>query len=397
MDIPDLNALFETGSPYFTPLSAAVLILILVLLFITLLSTAGYFPVLLSITSYTPIIARLKAKGVPYNNPELLEGLIQSGSVQDCMSRLKNMGYLTRAPLDCTPDQAEDELLLTWYEEVTLLRSQAPRDAWLFFDAILFFHEIARIKRILRFIHVHRAYMIMDKPELWPEGCTPDLAAKLSNVRTMNEGIRLLLETRYGQALLDGMPRYDTEQSLFYLELALDCMGYAELKRQMSMVQTYLASPYREYIAVLIDIHNLRVLIRAKHSGWNPDEVPLCLVDGGQHLPMWRLTQMNEMMSVPDVVRQLIGTAYDPILSPLLRSYPSADSMLHLDLALDQYLLDTVSRLGLVYYHTGGPLLWYLVAKEYELRNIRIILSGLYEGFSPEQIIQMMVRGPEET
>lgn len=397
MEIPDIYTLMETGSPYLTPLSAAVLIIILVLLFITLLSTSGYFPVLLSITSYTPVIARLKAKGVPYGNPEQLEELIQSGSVQDCMSRLKNMGYLTRAPPDCTPDQAEEELLCMWYEEVALLRSQAPRDAWLFFDAVLFFHEIARVKRILRLIHVHRADMIMNKPDLWPEGCTPDLAAKLSNVRSMNEGIRLLLETKYGQALLDGIPGYDTGQSLFYLELALDCMGYAELKRQMSMVQTYLAAPYRVYIAVLIDIHNLRVLLRAKHSGWDPDAVPLCLVDGGQDLPMWRLTQMNEMMSVPDVIRQLIGTAYDPILSPMLRSYPSSDTMLRLDLALDQYLLDTASRLGLVYYHTGGPLLWYLVAKEYELRNIRIILSGLYEGFSAEQIMQMMVRGPEET
>ena len=114
-------------------------------------------------------------------------------------------------------------------------------------------------------------------------------------------------------------------------------------------------------------------------------------------LPLWRLIQMNEMMSVPDVVRQLTATPYDQILTPLLRSYPSPDVMLRIDLALDQYLLQVVSRLGLAYYHTGGPLLWYLIAKEFELRNIRIILSGLIEGLSPEQISWLVITQREET
>ena len=57
---------------------------------------------------------------------------MQSGSVQDCMSRLKSYGYLIDVPLECTPDQAEEELLLHGTEEVTLLRWPYPRDAWLF-------------------------------------------------------------------------------------------------------------------------------------------------------------------------------------------------------------------------------------------------------------------------
>ena len=71
--------------------------------------------------------------------------------------------------------------------------------------------------------------------------------------------------------------------------------------------------------------------------------------------------------------------------------------MLSIDLALDRYLLETISRLSMEYYHTGGPLLWYLVAKEFELRNIRIILTGLSEGLSSDQIGKMLITGPEET
>ena len=163
------------------------------------------------------------------------------------------------------------------------------------------------------------------------------------------------------------------------------------------MVQTYLASPYRDFISVLIDIQNVRTLIRAKHAGWNQEDASLCLIEGGLELPFWRLVQLNEMMSLPDVVRQRTGTCFDSMLSPLLRTYPSTDSMLQIDLALDRHLLDTISRLSMEYYHTGGPLLWYVVAKEFELRNIRIILSGIYEGYSSEQIFQMLVTEPGGT
>lgn len=397
MEISGLSSLLDAGSPYVTELTAGILIIIFVLLFLALLSTAGYFPVLLAITSYTPVIARLKAKGVPFIESELVLDLMQSGSVPDCISRLKGFGYLGRVSPECTPDQAEEELLVSWYDEVSVLRSQAPQDAWLFFDAVLFFQERAKVKRIIRLVHMGQADHIPDEPLLWPDGFTPDLAAKIANAHDMGECVRLFHETRYGESLSRSLPLYEKEKSFFYLDHALDCEGFSELFSQASMVQTYLASPYRDFISVLIDIQNVRTLIRAKHAGWNQEDASLCLIEGGLELPFWRLVQINEMMSLPDVVRQLTGTCFDSMLSPLLRTYPSTDSMLQIDLALDRHLLDTISRLSMEYYHTGGPLLWYVVAKEFELRNIRIILSGIYEGYSSEQIFQMLVTEPGGT
>ncbi|MDX8550803.1 V-type ATPase subunit [Methanospirillum sp. J.3.6.1-F.2.7.3] len=397
MEISDLTVLLSAGSPFITELTAAILIAIMFLLFLTLLSIVGYFPVLLSLTSYTPVVARIKARGVPYIEPELVQDLMQSGSLPDSISRLKSSGYLASVSLDCNPDQAEEELLIAWYDEVQTLRSQAPRDAWLFFDAILSFQEIAKVKRILRMVHDGRAAIIPEIPLLWPEEFTTDVALKIANSRSVSEAARIFHETRYGQILADGLVLYEKEKSVFYLDHVLDCMGFAEIKSQSSMVQAYLASPYRDYISILIDIQNIRTLIRAKHGGWNPQQVMPCLIDGGLDLPSWRLIQMNEMMSLPDLVRQLSGTRYDSVLSPLLRSYPSTESMLSIDLALDRYLLETISRLSMEYYHTGGPLLWYLVAKEFELRNIRIILTGLSEGLSSDQIGKMLITGPEET
>jgi len=206
MDTMDLGVLLNAGSPYLTHLTAAILIVIMFLLFITLLSTAGYFPVLLSITSYTPVIARLKAKGIPFIDPAEIQDLMQSGSVPDCISRLKNFGYLSGVSLDCSPFLAEEELLISWFEEVTQLRSQAPRDAWLFFDAVVFFQEIAKIKRIIRLVHQGHADTIMNEPLLWPDEFTPDIAAKIANTKTIGEAVRLFHDTRYGTCLTNAPP-----------------------------------------------------------------------------------------------------------------------------------------------------------------------------------------------
>lgn len=393
----DLTSLFDIGIPDMTPMSTGILIAILIILLLTLLSTAAYFPVLLSISSYTGINARVKAKGIPYIQEDGVQDLLQSGSAADCINRLKNAGYLTSVNPDCSPDQAEEELLASWYEEVSIMRSQAPRDAWLFFDAVLFFQEIAKVKRVLRLVFMGRAVRITEEPRLWPDGFSADLASKISNTKNIEESIRLFQETRYGTALTQALPLYEKEKSLFFFDHALDCEGYAELKKQASMVQSTLSSPYREFIATIVDIQNVRILMRAKNAGWDPGAIPVCLVEGGLELPRWRLVQLNEMMSLPDLIRQLTGTRYEPLLSPHLRTYPSSDSMLMMDLALDQYLLDTASRLELQYYLAGGPLLYYLVAKDYELRNIRIILTGIIEKIPSDAVSRLLVTRKDRT
>ena len=391
MDGGLFSDLFDAGMPYLSPFQTGIIVMVLLLLFIALLSTAGYFPVLLSITSYTPVVSRIKARGVPYIEYERVMELLESGSLQDCISRLKNTGYLKEISSEYRSEQVEEELLTSWYKEVVLLRSESPRDAWNFFDGYLLFQESEKVKRIIRLVHQQRVTPIAEDPSLWPDGFSPELAAKIASTQTVSECVRFLQETRYGGPLMTALPEYEKEHTLFFLENALDCMGYTELFRQSSMVINTMASPFRDFFSVLADIQNVRTLLRAKHTGRDPREVSLCLVPGGSEIPSWRLVQLNEMMSVPDIVRQLSGTRFDPALSPHIRNYPSPDGMLLFDMALDRLKLDSLSRLSLDYYHAGGPVLWYLVAKEYELRNIRIILSGLDEGIKPELITRMLV------
>jgi hypothetical protein len=86
------------------------------------------------------------------------------------------------------------------------------------------------------------------------------------------------------------------------------------------------------------------------------------------------------MMSVSRMwVRQLTATPYDQI-SPSAQSYPSPDVMLRIDLHLISICCRCVSGsvLPITY---GRTLLWYLIAKEFELRNIRLSYPGLIEGF----------------
>lgn len=392
---PDISLALEIGQPLVTPLTAGIVVMVLIIFFFALLSIISYFPVLLSLTSYIHSVARIKARGVLYIQYEPAFDLIQSGSVTDCLGRLKQAGYLSDVRVETSLEEIEEELLIAWSSELAQMELDAPHDAAVLFAAYHHLHELYKVKRILRLVYGRMGERVMAHPSLLPRDISEDLAAKMASLTSVSECIRLMGHTWYGKALISALPLCDAKNSLYDIEHALDCIGFSELVSRMNLVQSYLPTLYRTFISVLIDIQNVKTLIRAKHGGWSQDDVRLCLVSGGQYLPAWQIARLNEMMSLPDLISQLAGTRFDPYLTPEMREYPTPTSLMRLDIALDRMLLDTVYRLGLEYYHSGGPLVKYLVSKEYELRNIRVILSGIAEELDAEIISRMVVFEPE--
>ena len=297
--------------------------------------------------------------------------------------------------METSPEEIEEELLIAWFSELAQMELDAPHDAAVLFAAYHHFHELYKVKRILRLVHGRMGERVLTHPSLLPKDISEDLAAKIASLTSVSECVRLMNHTWYGKALIDALPLYESKKSLYDLEHALDCIGFSELEGRMNLVQSYLPTLYRTFISVLTDIQNVKTLIRAKHGGWNQDDVRLCLLSGGQYLPAWQIARLHQMMSVHDLISQLAGSRFDPYLSPEMREYPTPTSLMRLDIALDRMLLDTVYRLGLEFYHSGGPLIKYLVSKEFELRNIRVIISGIAEGLDAEIISRMVVLEPE--
>lgn len=388
---PDFISLLNTATPDFTPITAGVLILAIFLILLAILGNAGYMITLLSIASYAYPIARMKAIGTPFIQSSRLQELLDSGSVTECLSRLRAADHPLGSVKQSDHDSLENHLLRGWYEEMSLLASIVPSEVSPFFEAYLEQAEVAEIKRIIRLIHGQKS-ALLTSDRIVPVGViTADLIESAIRSHGLEDCIRHFHTTRYGPPLETAFFSCHEGGSILPLEEALDQVAYGDLKIAAEMIRSDMASPYREYMGQVIDIQNIRTLIRAKHGGWNDVDILPCLMEGGHTFPLWRVVQLNEMRSVPDLINQISGTVFDAVLSPMLPLYPNPDSLLFFDLALDRYHLSLAERISLIYYHTGGPLIAYLVDKGLEMRNIWVILSGISASVSPDQIQKYLV------
>ena len=144
--------------------------------------------------------------------------------------------------------------------------------------------------------------------------------------------------------------------------------------------------PMEAYLKTFVDISNIKNMLRAKHLGYNVDRCKKMFLDGGREVAKWLFEEIAEVDQVPQVISSLEGTTYFKWLRDAIEDYNKEDSVQPLENALEKCLLKQVKDVSVKYYLTLGPLLQFLVNREYEIRNLKIIAKGLEENIDPQII-----------
>ena len=376
------------GDPVTLLLIIAGLLAFSGVVFFVLAGCAGYLTTILTIAASAYPVARAKAAGIPWIQGEILDDLIDAGSHAEALGKIQaDSGMVLRNTGDGMEQQLEEEEL----DQYRTLLSSLPPDFIPFFEAYGLRHEIRMIKRMIR-MHHHGSGPDETEEKITPAGIiTAELAARFATGTTMDDALQVFRGTTYEFLLTEPLLQYHQTDTILPLEIALDTFGAERVQHAGALIRTPLAAPFRDYAGTLIDLQNLRTLIRAKHAAIEPSFIGHCLPDGGRRIPGWRLLQLNEMMTVPDLVSQLAGTGYDQVLQPALAGYPDLSTLVGFDLALDRFLLGELGRISQIYPFTGGPLIRFMVGKEYGFRNLQVILTGLAEKVSPDDIRALLV------
>ncbi len=379
-DLSSLMGMAAGLDPSLSGIIIGVIVIGMVFFFLALLSMTAYFTILMSVAMYAYPVARVKAIGVPYLQSSPVSDLLESPVYRDALSRVQSAGYPVDLSGEGSSSQIEHDCEGIFLREAEILARTAPADVVVFFAAYLSLLEIREIKRALRMIHGRISSGRMRADIRAVGWITPDMVRRFAECSSIDELVSLLQGTAWSSALAGELPAYHDQNTTLPLELALDHAGYTRLNGAVMQVASPLAVPYREIVSIAVDIQNMTTLIRAKHTGCDPGISVSWLLEGGHEFPMWRLLQLNEILSVPDLVAQVSGTRYDGILVPFMERYPGPDAFHRLDIATDRYMLHELNRISVVYYHTGGPLIEYCIGKGMELNNIRVILTGLALG-----------------
>lgn len=357
---------------------AGGLALLLVIILI-LVAFMGYFRILTHIASFAYPVARVKALGNPFVKEEELAMLAESHTLHELMEKIQDHGFDLKLD-EAAPLRDIDHALDRYYlQELSLLLDSVPDSIRPFFIAFRSLSEREQLKTAIRGRHA-RLSPDNIRSRMIPVGIvTDELVDGCAHAEKVDDIVTLLQETIYGKTLAESLSDYHEEGTTLPLERALDLTTLREMNRSKARIDTILAGPVREFCGIYTDIINILTVLRARAEGLDPEEASLSIVSGGAFYEDWRMRQLLEIPTIPEILHQLSGTEYFDAISSAIPLYEETASVHPLEHELDRYLLKKAAILSSTYHLTGGPLLRFVVARDIEIRNIRVLIHAFHE------------------
>ncbi|MEN6592796.1 MAG: V-type ATPase subunit, partial [Methanobacterium sp.] len=146
-----------------------------------------------------------------------------------------------------------------------------------------------------------------------------------------------------------------------------------------------------EYVGNLVDITNIKMILRAKADGLKYDDIEPYMVSDGYQIREWKLKDLMESEDVSGVVNGLEGTDYAPMLTESLTDYTETGSIQAFEKALDNHISKVAMRISQKNQFGIGPMIGYLNKKENEIKNLKIIIRGKREQDLSASVIKEML------
>ncbi|MEF8832223.1 MAG: V-type ATPase subunit [Candidatus Thermoplasmatota archaeon] len=376
-----LESLIDTlGLPTF------VLILVGMSLLIVVILLMSYFKVLISITNFTFPNAKLRAKGNPFIKKEVLKSLVDSSNITEVLSKIQEENY--ELPKEETENLSsiEKKLEENVIESIKKTYMSVPTNFKPFVNIWLMKYDLKMVKRAMK-----AKFRGVDKEKL-DERLSPvkiideEKLEEMKSARNMQELIAILKETQFEKPL-KGKEKVD---DFFDVDVELDKFLFQKIRKAVNQVEGEERSTVRYFFGNYTDVLNLKIIFRGLREEVEEEKLKESLLPSGRELEDWKLENMVESTNLDEALIELEGTSYDD-----LREAKSTTSYFNLEKKLDEKLLTVVSEIYSQEILTVGPLLKFLIAKEMELRNLKILIRGVKESMNPEKMSDLMVmEGP---
>lgn len=348
-----------------------------------------FFIPVMEIARFVHPIAYVRSTGTPFVERREIYPLAESGEPGELLAILRARDVLGDIPPDAGGYRRHLE---SWHmQRLATLQQAAPLSVGAFLEAATMEFEIDTLKRAIMRKHLDSAPAGIED-DLLPAGrMNPTALRRIREAAGMEEVADIVAEAPYGQAFLDALPKYLADWRVMPLVAALDRFFYAGLRQALFHSPQSLREPLASYVGARIDRANAVTVLSAKAVGTCREEVMEHLIPGGLALGLDLLEHMADAPSVPDALGILEGTAYWPVVAPLVPVYETENDIVSIISALEASFLEYAAKLGGAYPLTVGPLLEYMAGLAYERRNLHVVLTGVLTGVPPERIKRLLI------
>ncbi len=347
-------------------LSAAFIgILIAVVVFM------GYLRKILSIASFMGPNATIFAIGAKYTEKDNIEHLLEMTSVNEVIDEIRKEGYEIK-----NLEKWDVEIEKSMVRMISDVISMLPEGVRQFSEVYMLKFDANVVKRILR-----AKYAKVPKNKIYETVYTGRYITKLIMDQMMEAtSFEDAITTLDATPFKDAIDVWNKTGSIQSVDLAIDRIVMEELVNAKSMLDEDSREAIEKILGIMIDVYNIKALVRC---GIIDKDVGEYLLEGGYEIDSWKLKNLSEAGSVEEILGGLEGTSYS-FLRDLKEPF-------EIELALDKFLLDKANDIGMVYSISSGPAMMFLIAKEYEARNLKAIIKGFLEGVSKENVSKLLV------
>ena len=143
-----------------------------------------------------------------------------------------------------------------------------------------------------------------------------------------------------------------------------------------------------DVVRTYIDLENIRCVVRLKRIGSDAGLFQKLIVDGGK-IPVSQLYEAFLPEGFDALRETLFRSEYSGALTPLLDALSDRKPLTAFERGTDSYLIEWIRRSKLVAFGLE-PVISYLLAKENEAKQIRIILASRRAGVAKDKISERL-------
>ena len=328
--------------------------------------------------------AKFEAIGNPFINDKELSSIIESKNLttfKETLNSLKDYNVVGEDTYS-VQKSLDDNFLQT----VEMMRKDSSKKMNDFYDTYLEKIDTYLVKNELKKLMLEKTKEVDIENAILPR--TKEFLSKLKD--TGKEDLPEILKS-YGfeKELIDAISEKTPDL------LAIDVMIDTYIINKFKQVKV----PYKcdqakqSFVKSMIDIMNIKNILRAKQLGYDATTCKKLFLGDGREIATWKLNEMAELDHPPQVISALEGTSYFDVLKDAIEQYNKEKSVQVLENALDGHFLKLAGDISIQNYLNLGPTIRFLVSKEFEIKNLKVIAKGIGESFLSELIKPLLIVG----
>lgn len=338
---------------------------------------------------YAFISACLKGEEPKTVTSEHIDKMKAASSLEDALAIIRETDvgtHLEEATLR-TFDDLDEHLWRYLAQRIRHVESFhfLPGDVLKVSGAYVVKYDVLNIKAVLQ--HLSGA----QRTSMIPVGIihNNELLEELSNAEDADAIIQILIRCKMGDyvPVLEEYKADKSSKSKFIAETKLDGEYYKSMLNMARRIKDGMV--LTKALGLVIDLTNLQIAARATIEGMGPDAAE-SVIAGGYRITDKALRELLPL-KINDISARLEDTQYQEIANEVSTNYDKNKDITAIDEIIDKHkfrmLRDMLSPRVL------SPLVmaWYLVLKEVEIRNLRLVLKTIIDGVPVQEIENYLV------